>query len=404
MPSKQNNLPSVSLLILSTLGIIVGLITAVISAVEVLPISSFDIHGSTDLYPISTGMLSATIGVLNIPAFIISINRLRNNEKNHIKESLLPSANIFLIIWLFIVIAGFFISRSETWTILLAPLTITAILIPIWWLVEFSRRGLPRSTKLREWGTLTISLTTTPILTLLVELVLIIIVITAVIIGLGFQMGVSGQTLSIIEDLTLLQGGIEQLEQVLFELMQEPIIATAIFLTIGLIAPLIEEFFKPMALWFLLNRPITESEGFSLGLICGGAFALLESAGLVIQMSPHEWLVAISLRVVTSVLHIGLSGLVGYGLTRSRQKKQYGFGLLYIFAAAALHGAWNSLALFSGFSSSIFAREINMSKPSYSTIIPIVLMICLLISIIMITSKINRKLKKTLVEHTKSSE
>ena len=80
--------------------------------------------------------------------------------------------------------------------------------------------------------------------------------------------------------------GLSQLEQLMVELSRNPVIAFALFLMIGVLAPLVEELFKPMALWFLLKRPLKDSEGFSLGLISGGALPCSKAAGLVSQIAP----------------------------------------------------------------------------------------------------------------------
>ena len=39
------------------------------------------------------------------------------------------------------------------------------------------------------------------------------------------------------------------------ELARNPVVAFALFLMVGVLAPFVEELFKPMALWFLLKRP-----------------------------------------------------------------------------------------------------------------------------------------------------
>jgi len=291
---------------------------------------------------------------------------------------------------------GYFLSREGNRTFLLALLTVAAVIIPVWWLIEFSRRGLPRSTKLREWGTLTIGLTVTPIVIIIIEFILVVIAAVVVMIRLGFQPDMSSQLLSFLENMGLYQGGMGELEQILYELMKQPLISAAIFLTIGLIAPLVEEIFKPMSTWFLLNRPLEEYEGFSLGLISGGAFAILESAGMVIQMDIQDWLIAVTMRAATGVLHIGLSGLVGYGLARSWHQKWLGRGILYVLSAAILHGAWNSLALLSGFSSSVLSEGPGMGFLGTKSILSLIFMIIVFVSVILITLKINSRLRQGL--------
>ena len=394
MTLKKKSLPSVLLLILSTLGILIGISIAVLALISLYVFSSSYPTTADEIPVFSTSALALSISILNMPTFITSINSLK---RGGVYQSLQPqflNANFLISFWLLIIAGGYFIIHEGSRSVYLAPLTVVAVIIPIWWLIEFSRRGLPRSTKLREWGTLTIGLTVSPIVILIIEVILVVIAAIVLINALGIQSGLSNQLSSILGDVNLKRSGISEIEQILNELMKQPYISTAIFLIVGLIAPLIEETFKPLAVWFLLNRPLEEHEGFSLGLISGGAFAILESAGMVIQMDIQDWLIAIIFRTATGVLHIGLSGLVGYGLARSWHQKRFGRGILFTLSATLLHGAWNSLALLSDFSSSAISGGSGVKTSNIISILSILLMIIVFIAIIVITLKINSRIKK----------
>ena len=221
-------------------------------------------------------------------------------------------------------------------------------------------------------------------------------------IRLGFQPNLISQLHSFLDNFSQNKSGIGELEQIPYEILKLPIVSAAIFLILGLIAPLIEEIFKPMSTWFLLSRPLEEFEGFSLGLISGGAFTILESSGIVIQMGSQDWLIAIALRAATGVLHIGLSGLVGYGLARSWHQKRFGRGILYIITATILHGIWNSLALFSGFSSLVFENP-GVAHSVTGSAISLIFMIIVFVSVIAITLKINSRLRHDLARSTEPS-
>ncbi|MDO9546531.1 MAG: PrsW family glutamic-type intramembrane protease [Pelolinea sp.] len=394
MTFKKSKIPSMLLLILSALGILfgAGIVGLTLAGAYFLPVDK----GSTSevLSIATTSLLSFLVCILNLPTFISSIRKLKQKPSPHPLPPLFQKANYLIILWLLLISIGYFISQGNNATFFLVPLTIAAVSIPVWWLIECARRGLPRSTKLREWGTLTIGLTITPIIIILIEMILVALMVLVVMIGLGFQHDLNNQILPILGNLNLYQGGIAELEQILFDLMQNPVIAIGIFLTIGMLVPLIEEIFKPMAVWFLLKHPLREYEGFSLGLISGGAFALLESAGMVIQMNAEDWLTAVALRAATGVLHIGLSGLVGYGLTRSWNQKRYGKGIMYIFSAALLHGGWNSLALLSGLSSTLTQNGPGFEVSGVISIVILGCMIAIFLGIITITLRINARLRR----------
>ena len=403
MASKKINLPSVLLLLLSSLGILIGILTAALTLISAYVFPTASLSAADEMSVLSTSILLISISALSVPALITSIGNLQRKTAHQSLQPLFQKANYLIILWFLMIAFGYFISQEGSRTFLLAPLSVAAVIIPVWWLIEFSRRGLPRSTKLREWGTLTIGLTVTPIVIIMIELILIVVAAVIVMIELGFHPGLSSQLLSILENINLYQSGIGELEQILYEIMKQPLISAAIFLTIGLIAPLIEEIFKPMSTWFLLSRPLEEHEGFSLGLISGGAFAILESAGMVIQMDIQDWLIAIILRTATGVLHIGLSGLVGYGLARSWRQKRIDRGILYVFSAAILHGAWNSLALLSSFSFSILSEEPGAEILGANNILSLFFMVVVFTSIIAITLKINSRLRQNLIVPVDSS-
>ena len=181
------------------------------------------------------------------------------------------------------------------------------------------------------------------------------------------------------------------------ELARNPVIAFALFLMIGVLAPLVEELFKPMALWFLLKRPLKEHRRVFVGSYQRRRFALLESAGLVSQIGLDTWVQAVVLRAGTGLLHIGLSGLVGYGLVSCWNQKRYGRAFLYLFGAAGLHGAWNSLALVSSFSAtSTPAASLAEFQPTLMSILPVAGMVLIFITVLLIVLRINKKLRQSL--------
>jgi hypothetical protein len=399
MVSKWRKTPSVLLLILSALGILFGaVITAIILADAVFLKSR---NGSIPNYlsVITTCVLSLTICILNIPTFISSLKCLKQKASKHPLPSLFKTSNYLMLFWPVIMLAGYMLSQNETTAIFLPPITIISIAVPIWWLVEFSRKGLPRSTMLREWGTLSLGITFTPVLIILIELIVVALTIITVMIGLGFQEDFNFHFRSFLNNKTTYQSGISQLEQILYGLMKFPIVSSGLFIVVGILAPLIEEFFKPVIIWFLVNRPLKDYEGFSLGLISGGAFTLLESSGMVIQLNARDWLIAVLLRAATGVLHIGLSGFVGFGMTRNWNQKKYGKGVLFFLIAVLLHGCWNSLALLSGFSSALPQTITAFSHPEHIDKFILGAMVGIFLIIITITLKINTFLRHQSTAH-----
>lgn len=389
-------MPGVLLLLLSTLGIFFGVLTT--AAV----VYGFSFQDEASRLPTAlTGGLVLLIAGLQVPVFVLSIRSLRGKSTTPVVPSLFKPAMAAGLAWLALLAGGILASRAQAPWPVMVPLTLLAVALPAWWLVEFSRRGLPRSSALREWGSLSIGLSAAPIIIMLAEVLLLLVIALAAVVVLAAQPGMLDQLTNITSGLNLGQGGMQDLEQTLFQLAKNPVIAAALFLMIGVLAPFIEELFKPMAIWFLLKRPLKLHEGFSLGLISGAAFALLESAGLLVQISLDEWAQAVILRAGTGLLHIGLSGLVGYGLVSAWNSKHIGRAFLFMLGAGGLHGAWNSLALLSGLAvSSIPAANADAFQPTPGGLMAVAGMLVVFIAVLLIVLRINKSLRADL-EQTK---
>jgi RsiW-degrading membrane proteinase PrsW (M82 family) len=360
--------------------------------------STFQPAATADEMPLTAvSWLAFFMGLLNIPSLVFAIQSLRQRTIKSKKPSLFRKASLAMILWAFLLAAGYFINRSGNTANFLPPLTILTTAIPAWWLVEFSRRGLERPTPSKEWGTVTLGLTVTPVVTMLIELLFLIAVTLVVLVLLGLQPSFLTEMMSISENLSITQGSLEELDQMIYSPASNPTIAAAIFLVIGVVAPFTEEIFKPLAVWLQLHRAIQPKDGFMLGLISGGVFTLLESASLVIQTGSQDWVMATLMRNGTGMLHIGLSGLTGYGLARAKREKRWGIALLYILGATVLHGLWNSMALLNGYS----ALPVSASMgTSITEILSLIIMAAIFIAVVIITFKINKQLRKETVVQT----
>ena len=379
------------MLLLSSLGILISL---AIAAAALWGSHIEQEFAAESFILISIGALFLFISLLNLPSLILSIRKLAGREEKKRQPSLFKAASIGMILWAVLVLVGYLLSREGTVGPALAPVTVFSIALPVWWLVEFARRGLERPTPSREWGTLTIGLTLSPLSIMIIEMMLVIAVFLVILVILGFQPGTLDQLLALSGSLELSQGGMEALDQLLIDLAQNPIVASGIFLVIGVVAPFTEELLKPLGVWLHLRPSFSAKEGYILGLISGGAFALLESAGMVSQIPSQDWTMAILLRSATGLLHIGLSGLTGYGIGRARSEKRWGLAILYLLSSAVLHGLWNSLALVNSFSSSPLPASVALSGTTTGEIISILGMVIIFGVVAAIVIRLNRKLRK----------
>jgi hypothetical protein len=128
-----------------------------------------------------------------------------------------------LIAWAVILTAGYFLIKTESNPYLLSAITVFSVAIPIWWLIEFSRRGLSRPSAIKEWGTFTVGLTASPLIIILLEMSLVVLVSLIVMILLGIQPGVLTKISSLVADLRSSQAGsMDSLDQLLWDMSTTP--------------------------------------------------------------------------------------------------------------------------------------------------------------------------------------
>lgn len=291
--------------------------------------------------------LIAAVGILNIPSIVLAGRSLNGKQfEPGIETSPFRLASFALISLPVCLLGGQWITQTTLAVWLLPWFNILALLIPIWWLVEFGRRQLPLGSSQRSWGLVSISLGVTPLITLLAELILTVLVVLVVFMKLSVEPVWMDKFNQLIIQFNQSDFDPQFFASFLKDLLASPLVITTIFLTVGLFMPLMEELLKPLGLWALRKRLLTPAEGFSGGLICGAGFALIESATMIAQTGGgSDWGQMVLLRIGTSLLHITASGFVGWGLASAWRQKKYGRTMLTILAAAGVHGLWNTLAI-----------------------------------------------------------
>ena len=336
-----SHLPSLFLTLISGFGVFAGLLGLLIFSLASL---GRLVQGSTTL-----AWAAAFVTLLNLPALIYAVPRAfgRVSPRWQVNDGWRLSS-IALGLWVLDLAAASLLSMQSNGLsqVLMPLLSLLAVGVPIWWLIELGRRGL-RTTPLRTWGVVSASLMGTVPLVIIVELVGFVILGIIILIWL---VGQSPDLLSQIQQLgeSMANGNVgpDALLSTLQPYLEQPGVVLAGLLVLAVVTPLIEEFFKPLALWFIPGRRITEAEGFTLGLVAGGIFALLETLGSLSALSQRAdlWLALVLTRAGTGLLHITCSGLTGWGLAAAWQNKRYWKLLGLYLLATAIHGTWNFLA------------------------------------------------------------
>ena len=122
------------------------------------------------------------------------------------------------------------------------------------------------------------------------------------------------------------------------------------FLLVSVIAPLVEEGVKPLAVIALIGRLNSAAEAFMLGLACGIGFDLIETSGYI-SMGYRTWVDVAIERSSAGLLHgfgAGMVALGWYFLThkKSLARRRILIGLGCIIYAILQHAIWNGSFVF----------------------------------------------------------
>jgi hypothetical protein len=227
-------------------------------------------------------------------------------------------------------------------------LIIPLVLVPILFFFWIGARNLSLGNRPRVWGAVAFNFSIMMPVVLIAELVLFFFIFIIAAVWLTGQLELLPQIMMYAEQIS--NGLMDPLEaeQLITDLVSRPIFLNGSILVVAVLVPLIEELFKPMAIWFLAGKRLTPSQGFVGGLIGGACFAMLESLGAVGIPAESEWLMLLFGRTGTGLLHVTLSGLVGWGFASAFYIRNWGRAIFTYLLAVTIHGLWNFFALLSG--------------------------------------------------------
>lgn len=352
MPAaKTMHLPSLAQVLLSGVALLLflsaaaGMFTAGLLAITVGRFSGGDV-----IPFFSLGWSATTIGVLLLPSLVYPLYRLMGHPRpDWLALDHARLANRAMLLWLPLLLLGELISRDQAinWLVL-PPIQVLVIGIPIWWFIEVGRRGLPGNRLQRDWGMLGIALVVIPVIVLLVEILIIGSLALLLFAWAATQPELMETLNRVSQRLVNAQFDPEITLRILRPYLRHPAVIYLITAVTAGIVPLIEELLKPIALWGIDKRRLTPQEGFVLGLLCGGAFAFIESQGMLSAPMSDAWAFTVIGRTGTGLLHTITAGLVGWGLVSAwRGEKYIRLGLIF-FIAAGIHGIWNLFGVLMG--------------------------------------------------------
>ncbi len=348
--TSKTHWPSILILIILALGTFTFLATALATGITSI-IGLFD--GSAD--PAGLMILSFAGGfelvLLLICAWFVLQKTMQKEQADQplqLPFSLWQVFAIPLIVFLCIGI-GAAVSISEIkWLgwLLLPTLTLPAIILPILFFFGIGTQRMELTPRWKVFGTLGLSMTIGPLLMIILEIVVLLFFALVAIIVVSARPELT-QELSGIAGLLNEDISTEAAVELLAPYITKPAIIASLLLYLALIVPLIEELFKPLAVWLFAKEIKSRASGFALGMLSGGAFALIESLNASSDGSAG-WFAIVGARAGTSLLHMTTSGMMGYAIVQLFHEKQLGRMLATYFSVVVLHGLWNACAIAAG--------------------------------------------------------
>jgi len=289
---------------------------------------------------------------------------------------------------------------SISWFIL-PLLTVPAGAIPVWLLFRLGTKDLPAQSRWRNWGTFGLSISLTPFLLLILEIIVIVFVFLIVAIFVAADPWLAREIETITSQLRFIDpASPDDAIRLFAPYLSRPGVILPTLALFSVIFPMMEEAFKPLGVWLLAGKLTTQAQGFAMGALCGAGFALVET--LSVSAQTDDWAGLLFARIGTSAMHITTSALIGGGIISAFREKRYLHLLATYLLAVLLHGTWNFLALANSFSTILNTYEASDLYQTMATSSGIGLVV-LAISLIVILILSNRRLPKPDTEDAPSA-
>ena len=347
VPDRSRGL-SIAQLVLSIIALFSTLVSS-LSALILFKIPGLSSIASEALEPLKSFMwVNGLIGLVAVPSLVLSIRRLSGKPApQRLRQGLLVASLALLLVPLLVLLEEKII-RVTLPAGLLALINLLVVGLPLWWLVELGSHRLKTGSRQRGWGLTTLSLFVSMPVIMTVELLFLLVVIVFGSVWITRQPGFIDIVNQLQNRLLVNPLEVQGLVSLLEPLLNRPEVGLTVLLAICLFLPLIEEFLKPLGLWFLSRHNLTPAEGFTAGLVCGAAFALLESSLALTVASGEGWLTTAAGRLGTGLLHTFTAGLNGWALVSTWKEGKFLRQAAVFILTVLLHGTWNLFALLAG--------------------------------------------------------
>jgi RsiW-degrading membrane proteinase PrsW (M82 family) len=308
---------------------------------------SLFLPGNTPAAPdqIQAVILASAAILIGTLAFVAAFHGLRDLGGEH-SSAIRPrslsiwQALLLLIGWVGASWLAQFLVNKDQWKWLAPVLYVSAIGIPVYFLIRLAAAGLVVGSPRRFWGLITAGMFLGTSLSALAEMAVVILGLVAGIVYLSLRPG----EFAVLQQLAVQIGAASGINETLSALgpwLDQPLVfALALFFFAGF-SPAIEECAKSLAVWTIFDRLKSPTEGFLAGALSGAGFGLLES--LLASATPdQDWGLTLILRGGSTLMHIMAASLTGWSIgsfraSRNPARLAGGYAL-----AILIHGLWNA--------------------------------------------------------------
>jgi hypothetical protein len=333
------------------------------------------------------------LSLLLVPPIVLAIRRMSGKADEAQSD---VSRNIFNrlhpkgLIWAypFLLAAGYFLNQSEAVNWIFMPvINVITLAIPVAWLLWLGSKNFSPSSTQRNWSAFGVGMTVGPVMIFIIEIIVMLvgIVLIGVFLAAAFP-NIEALLNDLITELQRTPVPQQIPQDAIAQFLQNPGVIALILLFVSGLVPLIEEVFKPVAVWLLWGRQLTLQDGWMLGMLSGAGFALVENLGNVAV--GEGWLFVALARGGASALHIFNSALIGYTFVLARKRKRYLAPVLALAGTILIHALWNAVTIFATINGLSAAEEAG-APWSLGYVIVLVIMSALMIAGILV---FNRKL------------
>ncbi|HJQ13108.1 MAG TPA: PrsW family glutamic-type intramembrane protease [Anaerolineales bacterium] len=274
--------------------------------------------------------------------------------------------------------------------VVLPLLTLPAVVLPLVVLLALGAQTLPLATRWQSWSVLGLGMTLAPLLLLILETIIAIVLLIGGVIYVSSQPELFSELQGVARQLMVLGPQSEAVQDLLSPYLTSPGVMVMALLFIAVLVPAIEELCKPLGVWLLAGKLNSNAQGFTLGVLSGAGYALVETIGVSGQAS--EWAVLLFTRIGTGLLHITTSALMGAAIASAWRERRYQHLIGTYLFAVLLHGLWNAFAML--FTFSTLAEFLDQPGP-LGTLQPwlIAFMILLAVGLFVILTTSNRRMR-----------